>query len=430
MRARVPLVLFRAWSATSFSSLQVVLQSYVIRYPLQLQLQLCWPPSVRVHGPHIKLEQQFNLTRNQSSISSYLLPPRNEGSRSTLIVNSDRELVRDVVQRGQALPGMAGIVRASRSVPSALPDVTRSKETAAPRRSRSVSPATTNEAKPEPAIVAAVIAKTNAVDSAPTVLAHRSESLPSALVSGTESVPTAPSRTELLRPIVTTGSEATRHTVEVGSGSIRSALVERSRPATPAVVVRSESASQTIVDRSWLMPALLSGSIRPVVASVSTIGNWNVARALHKKSRSRASLCNLGVLRVSVVDEFRAKIHHRDTENTEVAQRNLITTTLHTKPVASLTSTQQTSEGVVSRSHASGGGGFSRHNLLPAPREFLSAPTPRENKELSSTQPAPIVTQRAAVPLPTPPMDIGRLSEEVYRHIQRKIRIERERRGL
>ena len=35
-----------------------------------------------------------------------------------------------------------------------------------------------------------------------------------------------------------------------------------------------------------------------------------------------ASLCNLCVLCVSVVDEFRAKTHHRDTENAEVAQRS------------------------------------------------------------------------------------------------------------
>jgi hypothetical protein len=32
-----------------------------------------------------------------------------------------------------------------------------------------------------------------------------------------------------------------------------------------------------------------------------------------------------------VVDEFRAKIHHRDTENTEVAQRNLRTGTFEAK---------------------------------------------------------------------------------------------------
>src|SRR5678815_3006435 len=32
--------------------------------------------------------------------------------------------------------------------------------------------------------------------------------------------------------------------------------------------------------------------------------------------------CNLCVLCVSVVDEFRVKLHHRDTEDTEVAQRN------------------------------------------------------------------------------------------------------------
>jgi hypothetical protein len=34
------------------------------------------------------------------------------------------------------------------------------------------------------------------------------------------------------------------------------------------------------------------------------------------------SLCNLGVLCVSVVSFGRELVHHRDTENTEVAQRN------------------------------------------------------------------------------------------------------------
>jgi len=33
----------------------------------------------------------------------------------------------------------------------------------------------------------------------------------------------------------------------------------------------------------------------------------------------------------SVVDEFRVKTHHRDTENTEVAQRNLGTRTFEAK---------------------------------------------------------------------------------------------------
>jgi hypothetical protein len=44
-----------------------------------------------------------------------------------------------------------------------------------------------------------------------------------------------------------------------------------------------------------------------------------------------ASLCNLCVLCVSVVDEFRAKTHHRDTENAEVAQRSLRTRTFGAK---------------------------------------------------------------------------------------------------
>src|SRR5678815_1125423 len=56
--------------------------------------------------------------------------------------------------------------------------------------------------------------------------------------------------------------------------------------------------------------------------------------ALHKKSRSLSSLCNLSVLCVSVVDEFRVKPHHR---NTEVAQRNPRTRTFCAKPCRGMT---------------------------------------------------------------------------------------------
>src|SRR6185369_10553985 len=44
-------------------------------------------------------------------------------------------------------------------------------------------------------------------------------------------------------------------------------------------------------------------------------------RLCTKSPFSGISLCNLCVLCVSVVEEFRVKPHHRDTEDTEVAQR-------------------------------------------------------------------------------------------------------------
>ena len=67
--------------------------------------------------------------------------------------------------------------------------------------------------------------------------------------------------------------------------------------------------------------------------------------ALHEDSRSRSSLCDLCVLCVSVVDEFRVKPHHRDTEDTEIAQRNPRTNfcvkPMHSPPVPSTGSSSQ-----------------------------------------------------------------------------------------
>ena len=60
-----------------------------------------------------------------------------------------------------------------------------------------------------------------------------------------------------------------------------------------------------------------------------------VALALHEESEL-SSLCNLCVLCVSVVNRFAAKPHHRDTENTEAAQRNQHGSTFRAKPVAFL----------------------------------------------------------------------------------------------
>ena len=66
----------------------------------------------------------------------------------------------------------------------------------------------------------------------------------------------------------------------------------------------------------------------------------------------------------------------------------------------------------------------------PVARAFASQPTPA-----AAPPPTPAI-QRAEPPSPVraqqmqPQIDIGRLTEDVYQHMQRKIRIERERRGL
>ena len=66
----------------------------------------------------------------------------------------------------------------------------------------------------------------------------------------------------------------------------------------------------------------------------------------------------------------------------------------------------------------------------PAARSFANHPA------VTTAQQAPAPEQRSAQSPPAhaqalqPQIDLGRLSEDVYQHIQRKIRIERERRGL
>src|SRR6185503_12720788 len=54
---------------------------------------------------------------------------------------------------------------------------------------------------------------------------------------------------------------------------------------------------------------------------VHTVTKWYATRLCTKSPWFLISLCSLCVLCVSVVDEFQVKPHHRDTENTEVAQR-------------------------------------------------------------------------------------------------------------
>lgn len=61
---------------------------------------------------------------------------------------------------------------------------------------------------------------------------------------------------------------------------------------------------------------------------------------------------------------------------------------------------------------------------LASPRATGPAAQPAAQRQIP-LPPPPVV-----VPASQPQFDIGRLSDEVYRHIQRKIRIERERRGI
>src|SRR6185369_13023450 len=75
--------------------------------------------------------------------------------------------------------------------------------------------------------------------------------------------------------------------------------------------------------------------------------SYSCSRRLCTKSPyTLISLCNLCVLCVSVVDEFRAKTHHRDTEDTEIAQRTLRTSTFRAKPLKAMNNSDATQLGM------------------------------------------------------------------------------------
>jgi hypothetical protein len=69
----------------------------------------------------------------------------------------------------------------------------------------------------------------------------------------------------------------------------------------------------------------------------------------------------------------------------------------------------------------------------PAPRTFVNPPATSAPERSQPHEQEPARAARAATPViqpVQPQLDMNRLSDEVYRHIQRKLRVERERRGL
>jgi hypothetical protein len=62
----------------------------------------------------------------------------------------------------------------------------------------------------------------------------------------------------------------------------------------------------------------------------------------------------------------------------------------------------------------------------PAPRVLHRPAEERSHQDVQTDQPSAPAPMRPPIP---PTIDVARLSDEVYRHIQRRVRIERERRG-
>ena len=72
-----------------------------------------------------------------------------------------------------------------------------------------------------------------------------------------------------------------------------------------------------------------SASVRVETPHETETTPITISDALRRRAQSVINDRSVGVFCVSVVDEFRAKTHHRVTENTEIAQRTPATAGEH-----------------------------------------------------------------------------------------------------
>ena len=353
MRARVPLVLFRFWSPKYSPAIHTIMQSHVVRYPLNLQIQLFWPPSVTVHGSHLTLEQ-FKVIRDHFQRTPDIHSVQSKQIIS--VINSyasaggEREQLRE-------RPGFSGDVGTSPLQPKGERNLSvKSKGSS----SLSLDPESVKIKRAKPTGASDLILAPNSV----------------------QNLSAEPKDEIRVQRLVASGN------------ALNNAHLNRDTrvQATPRVV-----SNTFLTNKHFDILARQRISVLPVT-TVSRLTRRTVQHEVF--------------FRHAISPELR---------------RNL-----GVKPPAALapntppTVFTKTSGEEAGSLHAA----LPRLYALPAWRNFVSAPANSQNKAPSSQEKASPAPQFSNVPPPPPPLDIGRLSEEVYRHIQRKIRVERERRGL
>jgi hypothetical protein len=331
MRARVPLVLFRFWAERSLPGARTSLQSHVVRYPLNLQVQLSCPSLFKAQNSDRTL-QQFNLLQHYFQRPASL----QSNTQTTSVINSSATVVHEHLRATPGFVGDRGISRVQLQ----------------PARGLS----------PEP---------------------KRERQLP---------VETLESRTTRILSLWPTGVIGDREPAARSAGELKDAP--------------------------------RNGDTRTGEGQ----GILNNAFRKHRQITICASEKRSGLPLTTFASTMRRTLEH------EIFRRHALSSVLRGN-------TQETNQVLPVKAHpmvltrtfgnveASLDQPAPRLYALPASRTFVSEPAHSEDKRMrSKEQPSP--ASQPASPPPQPSLDIARLSEEVYRHIQRKIRIERERRGL
>ena len=391
MRARVPLVLFRFWSPKYSPAIHTIMQSHVVRYPLNLQIQLFWPPSVTVHGSHLTLEQ-FKVIRDHFQRT----PDIHSVQSNKQIISVINSYAKAGGERGQLRerPGFSGDVGTSPLESKQIISVINSYASAGGER---------EQLRERPGF-------SGDVGTSP--LQPKGERNLSVKSKGSSSLSLEPESVKIKRAKPTGASD-----LILAPNSVQNLSAE------PKDEIR----------------------VRRLVASGNALNNAHLNRDTRVQATPRVVsntfLTNkhfdiLARQRISVLPVTAVSRLTRRTVQHEVFFRHAISPELRrnlgVKPPAALAANTpptvftKTSGEEAGSLHAA----LPRLYALPAWRNFVSAPANSQNKAPSSQEKASPAPQFSNVPPPPPPLDIGRLSEEVYRHIQRKIRVERERRGL
>jgi hypothetical protein len=194
-------------------------------------------------------------------------------------------------------------------------------------------------------------------------------------------------------------SKASVHPEDEARGTFPEVVITR-RPLTTVREIVSPRSLVTASDpRSFRHPAPASKSA--ATASAQSIGTSKSS----SHTRRRETLSHAEV--------FQPSRPNADTASPPVPA----SVTTRSAPAATTESTRRTLAPVQERLYRQ-----------PAARDFASPAAHAAEKQSELLEPPSSLPQRPSMPQPA--LDIGQLSEEVYRHIQRKLRIERERRGL